>query len=880
MLTPRQLVRRLRDLARGRRLDRDVDDEIRFHIEMQTEALVRQGIPPGRARAKAESDFGVGPLVADGVREARGLTAANVADDITRDVRFAIRSLLRAPAFSAVAVATLALGIGATTAMFSVVDGVLLRALPYPHAERLVELSERFVREGRAGTASVSAPNFVDWRRQSSTVQLMTALRGGEETILGLAEPVRANLYAVSADYFRLFEGTPLLGRTFTTEESSGSGAAVCVVSHRFWQEQLGARRDLGGVHLQALGATCSVVGVMPRGFGYPADAEIWTPLEPLNRGMGRDSHNDETIGRLAPGVAVARAEAELEGIAERLKREYPDHNSAAGAQVMGLRDSLVGPVKTYLRLLLAAVVVVLLVACVNLTSANLARAAGRSRELTIRTVLGAGRGRLARQLLTENVLVALLGGAFGVLLARWLVRMLLVLRPTTLPRANEIGLSAPVLLFSLGTTIAVGLVIGLLPALQVGRADLRAAVAAGGRGSATGRSSVRNALVAAEVLFAVLLLVAAGLLVRSFRALLDERAGFDPAGVLAIDVSLPETRYPSGNLRSMYYTQALDALRSIPGVERVGFINIAPLSRGGFGGGVGIDGRPDIPPRYADYRIVSPDYFATMRVPLVAGRLASDADDSTSQHVTVINETMAKTFFPGENPLGKRLIELGMDRHRDIPMTVIGVVGDVRSSDLSRPPVAQHFVPYRQRPERAMFGVLLARTTTAPTSIGAAARSRLRALDSNVLMTIEAASEIRARSLGDRRFTMTVLAGFAALALALAAIGIYGVLSYSVARRTREIGVRMALGAARTRVIRMVLGDALAPVTAGALGGVAAGIGLTRLMRTLLYGVSATDPTTFGAGVAVLLAVAVIASIVPAARAASVDPIEALRDE
>jgi predicted permease len=802
-----------------------------------------------------------------------------ILDDLARDLQFAARWLLRTPAFTIVAVTTLALGIGATTAMFSVVSSVLLSALPYPHAARLVGLDERFVYEGRAGTASVSAPNFGDWHRQSKTVEYMTAFRGGEETILGLSEPIRANLYAVSADYFRLFDGTPVLGRTFLPEESTESGAPVCVASYTFWQEQLGGRRDLSGVHLQALGSSCTVIGVMPRGFGYPAGTDVWIPLEPLNKGMGRDGHNDETIGRLAAGITVRQAEAEMKGIAERLKREYPDHNAAVGAQVTGLRDAIVGPVTTYLRLLFGAVVVVLLVACVNLASANLARAAGRSREMTIRTVLGAGRGRLARQLITENILIAVIGGALGILLAYWLVHTLLALRPASLPRANEIGISAPVLAFSVGVTIATGLLIGLLPALQVGRSELRA-VAAGGRGSAVGRSGLRRALVATEVLFAVLLLVAAGLVVRSFGALLDERAGFDPTGVLAIDVSLPETRYPDGAIRSTYYSQALADLRAIPGVEHAGFINIAPLSRGGFGGGMAVDGRPDIPMRYSDYRLVSPDYFSTMRIPLVAGRLLAEADDSTSQHVTVINETMAKKFFPGENPLGKRLIELGMDSHRAVPLTVVGVVGDVRASDLAKPPIPEHFISYRQRPERAFSGVLLLRTTVPPSTIGAVARARLRLLDPNVLMKVETAAEIRSRSLGDRRFTMTVLAGFALLALLLAAIGIYGVLAYSVARRTREIGVRMALGAARTRVIRSVLWESLTPVGAGALAGVLAALAFTRLIRTLLYGVSATDPLTFAAGIAVLLAVAVLASVVPAARAATVDPAIALREE
>jgi predicted permease len=880
MLTLRQLRRRLRDLVRGRRLDADVDDELRFHIEMQTDALIRQGMAPGRARARAESDFGAMARVTDYVREARGLSAANIADDLARDTRFALRSLARSPAFALVAVVTLMLGIGATTAMFSVVNAVLLSALPYPDADRLVELHERAVTENRPYTSVVSAPNFTDWRAQSKTVELMAAFRGGETTILGLPEPIKANLYAVSQDYFRLFGGTPLLGRAFNPDEALGSSSTVGVVSFAFWRDQLGGRGDLSSVHLQALGQTFTIVGVMPQGFGYPDDAQIWIPLEPLNTEMGRDSHNDNTVGRLAPGVTREGAERELTTIAARLKQIYPTHNAAVGAEVIGLRDSIVGPVRKYLNILFGAVAIVLLVACVNLASANLARAAGRGRELAIRTVLGAGRGRLARQLLTESVLVAFAGGAAGLLVARLLMRAMLAYEGSVLPRAGEIALSGPVLLFALAVTVGTGLLIGVLPAMQVGQADLRAGVTAGGRGTAVGRSGVRRALVAAEVAFAVLLLIGAGLLVRSFQALLSEHAGFVSDGIIAVDVSLPQARYPNGGDRARYYDQAIAALRALPGVESAGLINIAPLSRSGFGGGMSVEGRPPEQTTYSDYRIVSPDYFRTMRIPLLSGRMITEADDSTARHVTVINEAMAKKFFPGENPLGKRLFELGMDSHRTVPMTVIGVVGDVRSDDLSKPPRSQHFVPYRQRPERAFFGVLVIRTKIEPGAIGPAARSALRALDPNVLATVQTMDDIRDRSVGSRRFTMLVLSAFAVLGLVLAAIGIYGVLSYSVARRTREIGVRMALGAVRTRVVAMVLRDSLTPVIVGAAVGVAAALIGARLIAALLYGVSATDPLTLAGVVAVLLGVAVVASVVPASRAARVDPIVALREE
>lgn len=880
MLTPRQVLRRIRDLIRGRRLDRDVDEEVRFHIEMQTAALIAQGMSPGRARAKAQSDFGSYARVTDHVREVRGVSTGTLLDDTARDVRFAARSLARSPSFSLVAIATLTLGIGATTAMFSVVNGVLLRALPYPDADRLVWISERGVYEGIPYVSSVSAPNFHDWREQSKTIDLMAAMRGGETTVLGLAEPMRADVYAVSHDYFKLFGGTPVRGRTFSVDESKVGGEPVAVVSSKFWREQLNAATDMSSVRLQVWGNTYRVIGVMPDGFGFPEGGQLWIPLEPLNVSMGRSSHNDNTIGHLAPGVTMARAEAELQGIAERLKKEFPTDNNAVGASVVSLRDSLVGPVRSYLRLLLAAVIVVLLVACVNLASANLARGAGRSRELAIRTVLGAGRGRLARQLLTENLLIAAVGGVLGLVLAHWLIRAILALNPKAIPRSSAVGIDGGVLLFAAVLTLVTGVLIGLLPALQVGRADLRAGMTAGGRGTAVGRSGVRRALVATEVAFAVTLLVAAGLVVRSFRTLLSENAGFDADGVLAVNVALPDSRYATGNAIAAYYDQALAAMRAIPGVESAALINIAPLSRAGFGGGMTVEGGRADEIRYSDYRIVSPEYFATMRIPLIAGRMLTGGDDSLSPHVTVINEAMAKKFFPGQNPIGKRLNELGMDKHRDIPMTVVGVVGNVRSADLSKPPGPQHFVPYRQRPERGALGVIVLRTSLAPASLGEAARSQLRLLDRNVLTTIETLSDIRTRSVGDRRFTMLVLGGFAALGLLLAAIGIYGVLAYSVARRTREIGVRMALGAARTRVIGMVLRDSLTPVLVGSFVGVAIAFLGTRLIRTMLYGVSPTDPVTFASVIAVLIGVALVASAVPAARAAQVDPIVALRED
>jgi predicted permease len=469
MLTPRQVLRRLRDIVRGRRLDADVDDELRFHIDMQTASLVAQGMSPGRARAKAVSDFGAVARVTDNVRQARGLTPAAFVDDVLRDIRFAARSLARTPAFSLVAVATLALGIGATTAMFSVVNGVLLRSLPYPHAERLVSVFERAVSEGiRIRAQSPRQTSTIGAHRQRPSISWRRFAAASRQCS---DSPSRC---AQTCTRCRTITSGYSAARRSAAARSQATRASSAASQSR-WSETSSGASDSAGVRtclqvrLQIWGSTYRIIGVMPEGFGYPDDAELWIPLEPQNAAMGRDSHNDETVARLAPGVSMVQAEAELQGIAERLKKVYPTHNGAVGAHVASLRDTLVGPVKSYLRLLLLAVIAVLLVACVNLASANLARGAGRSRELAIRTVLGAGRGRLARQLLTENLLIALLGGAIGVVLAHWLVRVLLALNPHPMPRASTIGIDSGVLVFAMLLTLLTGVLIGLLPALQVG---------------------------------------------------------------------------------------------------------------------------------------------------------------------------------------------------------------------------------------------------------------------------------------------------------------------------------------------------------------------------------------------------------------------------
>ncbi|HJR43669.1 MAG TPA: ABC transporter permease [Gemmatimonadaceae bacterium] len=868
----RRLVRRLVRAIFRRRVDRELDDELRFHLEMQTGKNIERGMRPDDARVLAERELGRVDRHKDDVR---ALAGRPLLAGLGWDARFAVRVLRRSPAFTLVAVLTLALGIGATTAIFTVVDVVLLRPLDYPEAERLVTLRERTTR----GQSLVSYPNLRDWRERSRSFEAIASFRGGPSTIIGGSEPVRADAVAVSGDFFGVLRARAAAGRALQPEDDALGAEPVAVVSHAFWQRYLGGRADLETARLQLWSTVYSVVGVMPPTFDYPEGAHVWFPLTPYNQEMGRTSHNDVTIARLRRGVTVEQARRELDAIAGDLAREHAGNNDAVGAVAVGLQEDSVGGVRTWLVLLLGAVGFVLLVACVNLASANLARGAARMREMAVRTALGAGRWRLVRQLLTENILLALVGGVSGVVLAQWLVRALLALQPGALPMARDIAIDFRVVVFAALLSLVTGVVIGILPALQLSGDGIRAAMADGGRGTVgVGRGWMRHGLVAAEVALALVLLVGAGLLIRSLRTLLRESTGFDARGVLVADVTLPDTKYPTGGSVGAYYDRALESLRSIPGAGSVAMMNIVPLTRSGFGGLLEVD-VPGGDRAYADYRVVSPEYFRALRIPLLSGRMFDERDDSTSTHVTLVNRAMAEQFWPGEDAVGKRVRSLGMDRHRELWLTVIGVVADVKSGSLARPAGPQHYVYYRQRPERALAGTLIVRAPPgAP--IAAAVRERLTSVDRDVPVELAMMSDVVGRSVADRRFITLVLTGFGGVALLLAAIGVYGVLSYWVARRTQEIGVRVALGARRGSVVKLVLVESMTPVILGIVAGVLGALAATRLLRALLYGVSDTDPSTFVIAATLVVGVGVLASCLPAWRAARVDPVVALRGD
>ena len=870
--TGRRLLRRARALTSRARLDRELDEELRSHLEMEVEYNVRQGLPPDEARARAVREFGGVARVREEAREARGLGPL---EELGRDARIAARSLRRSPAYTAVAVLTLALGIGITAAVFSVVDGVLLRPLPYPAPERLVELKER--NADGSGTDFAGA-NFYDVRATSRTLARVAAYGGELTTVLGADEALRTGVAYITRDFFEVLGAPPARGRTVAPGEGTAGGPQVAVVSQRFWERALGGTPDYSQRTLRVSGGAFPVVGVMPPEFNYPAGTDVW--VTSVDENPSRTAHNWSVIGRLAPGATLGQARTELDGIVRRLKAQYGEEMDAEGVIVTGLHEHLSKAARPALLVLLGAVGLVLLVACVNLASANLARGETRQRELAVRSALGAGRGRLIRQLLVENLLVSLAGGALGVALAVALTKLVVTRWPSALPGFADVRVDGRVVAFAALASFLTGLLIGVAPAWQV-TGDLRGAIGGGSATSSRGRLRTRGVLIGAEVALALALLAGAGLLVKSLRTLLDVRPGFRTERVLTADVALPAALYDDTLKIASFFDRLLPELRAIPGVERAGLINRVPLGEGGMNTGFMVDGGDDWRGHDADYRIVDSSYFGTLGIPVVQGRGFTAADRAGAPHAVVINRAMAKRYWPGQSALGHRIRPPGMDRHQKEWLTIVGVVADVRGDGLDEAPEPQMFVHYAQRPERLTNGAtVLVRGTTPPDLLAAAVRARARAVDANVPVELSSLEALVANSVAERRFATTVLSAFALLALFLAALGVYGVLAYSVAQRQREIGVRMALGANRGTVQAMVLRDAMRAVLPGVVVGLVGSLALTRLLRGMLYEVSATDPATLAAVSALLILVALFASWLPARRATRVDPLIAIRAE
>jgi putative ABC transport system permease protein len=801
-----------------------------------------------------------------------------------QDLRYGARMLLKNPGFTAVAVVTLALGIGANAAIFSVVNATLLRPLPFDDPDSLIMI--RGTKLPQFPEFSVSPGNFLDWKKQNTVFVRLVAMQDASFNLIGVSDPERLRGMRVTDGFFAMLGARPQMGRDFLPEEDQPGRANVVILSHGLWQRRFGADPNIVNRAITFSGGSYTVVGVMPASFRFgDGGAEFWAPMAfTAEQAQQHGSHYVSAIGRLKPGVALAQARSEMSMIADRLAKQYPDNNTGWNVKLTPLLEYTVSSVNPALLVLLGAVAFVLLIACVNVANLLLARSAAREKEIAIRVSLGAGRWRISRQLLTESALLALAGGTVGLTLAKWGKDLLLALAPEDLPRLSDVSLDGRALAFTAAITLLTGLGFGLFPALQASNirgANLNETLKDAGRGSTDDgrRRLIRGALVVLEVALALVLLVGAGLLIKSFLRLRSVDPGFNPAGALTAQIPLSQRKYPEDSQRVAFYTQLIEKVAALPGVQAAGAAMVTPLSGNDFVLGFMIEGRPPYPAGGepdTNYYSVTPDYFKAMGIPLLRGRLFTERDTKDATRVVIINETMAKRFFPGEDPIGKRLhVTMGPVLYREI----VGIVGDVKHYSLDQDAKAQTYEPYAQQPFSGM--TLVARTSGDPAGLSAAIRGEVLKIDKELpISNVKTLEQYLSTSIAQQRFSVLLLGIFAAVAMALACVGIYGVLSYSVEQRRREIGVRMALGAARRDVLRLVVGHAMFMTLIGVAIGLGAAFALTRVMSTLLFGVSATDPVTFGLIALLLVAVALLAALVPARRATKVDPIIALRCE
>ncbi|MFL6254126.1 MAG: ABC transporter permease [Pyrinomonadaceae bacterium] len=859
-----------------RRRDEELEEELRGHLRMAVRERVERGETPEEAEAAALREFGNVGLVKEVTREMWGWVWLR---QFGQDLRYGLRMMRRGPGFAAVAVLTLALGIGANTAIFSVVNAVLLRPLPYRDPARLVTVLHD-------GWKPVAPANFLDWREQSSSFESIAAAQLWSLTLTGRERPEQLEVLQTSAEMFRVLGVDAALGRTFVAGEDQPGREHVVVLSHGFWQRRFGGGTDAVGRQVMLDGEPYTVVGVMPPDFQFApfwaTHAEAWVPLNLSRRVSDRRGQSLRVFARLKPGVTLGQAQAEMEKINRQLAEQHPRENEGLTVSVDPLHEKVVGKSRPALLIILGAVGFVLLIACANVANLSMSKSALRRRELAVRIALGAGRWRVVRQLLTESLVLSLAGGAAGLLLASWSNTALASLGPDTLPRVRTASLDASVLLFTLGLSVFVGLLFGLAPALHSTKTDLIESLKSRAQGASRGRrhERVRQLLVVVEVAVSLVLLVGGGLMMRSFLRLTSIDPGFDPRGVTTATVPLSGPRYATDEQRAAFFQRLTTQLGSLPGVKSVSAINHLPLGGDVWTLGFTVEGRPAPPDAErpaAVYRVVRPDYFRTMGGALLQGRDFTERDDATSPGVIVVNEALARRQWPGEEPLGKRITVNGEgSKSRE----VIGVVKDVKQGEWASEPQPEMYLPHLQAASpRSM--TLVVRTSVDSSEIGSALRREVWAIDSDLPVSrVASMEEVVAESVGQQRFNTLLIGLFAGVALILAAVGVYGVMSHAVAQRTHEIGVRLALGARGRDVLGMIIRQGLALTLTGLAVGLAVALALVRVMNSLLYKVSATDPLIYGGVAAALTLSALLACYIPARRATKVDPMVALRHD
>jgi len=802
-------------------------------------------------------------------------------ETLLKDLRYGLRSLLKQPAFTLVAVGTLALAIGGNSAMFTVVNAVLLRPLPYPEPDRIVTLEG--INPTRGITQSnVSVPDFADWQSQNQVFEQMAGFVTGGLVLNNGDETERVRGAWVTGDFFPLLRSKPLRGRTLQAEDAQPGKEPVTVIGYGLWQRRFGGNPAVIGSQAMISGKSITVVGVMPPEFDYPSQAEAWVPfpLEPSKE--ERFNRFLNAIGRLKPGASVAQAQVQLDTINQRLAQSYNESNYGWTVKVATLHENLVGEVRPSLLVLLYAVAFVLLIACANIANLLLARATSRQKEIAVRAALGASRLRIIRQLLTESLLVSFIGATLGLVLSLWLTRLLIAISPANTPRLDQIRPDARLIVFAILLAVVTGLIFGLVPALQASRVDQAEGLKIGSRGNAGGGRSdrLRGLLMAGEIAMSFVLLVGAGLLIRSFIHLRDVKPGINADHVLTVRVAAPPGKFRENEPRSQFFQQVIARLQTVPGVQSAGMILSLPLSGDTFNVGRGYipEGRPATTEEEGDaaYLAVSPGYFQTLQIPLIAGRAFTDQDTDKAPKVLIINEPMARKLWPGQNPIGK---SLAIWHDEKFSREIVGVVGETKGS-LENKPAEQMYVPYAQDATWGSMSIVL-RTSSEPTSVISAVRNEIRGVDKGApIYNVRTMDDVLANSVAPRRAPMLLLSAFAAVALLLAMIGIYGVTAYYVTQRTQEIGIRMALGAQMSDVLKLVLKGGMVLATAGVVTGLIGAYALTRWMTSLLFGVSPTDWLTLAAVAVGVLITALLACYLPARRATKVDPLVALRYE